>query len=174
MTIRAKPLLLSLMGEGVVDGAFTATELGDYTITWTATDAAGNATSATQTVTISDAVAPVIADLPDVFIDAQGLSDSNPGEGMYTPSADAVMSFVSDNFFDATEITLSADKAEGYLAVQYDDAGKPAAYEVNWTATDGANNVSQTALQLIYVSDVEAPQWVAEIADAPSVTADCH
>ena len=29
---------------------------------------------------------------------------------MYTPSADAVMSFVSDNYFDATEITLSADE----------------------------------------------------------------
>ena len=30
---------------------------------------------------------------------------------------------------------------------------------------------SQAALQLIYVSDVEAPQWISEIEDAPSVTA---
>jgi len=50
--------------------------LGETTVTWTATDAAGNSAAATQKVTIVDTTAPTITALSDITAEATSKSDN--------------------------------------------------------------------------------------------------
>ena len=112
---------------------------GSYTITrmWTAQDACGNASTASQVINFIDNVPPVIAALP----------------APSTVSCPAVPSFVqataTDNCGGNVTLTFVDTTAAGTCA-------NSSVITRTWTATDSCNN-SSTATQVITVIDETAP-----------------
>jgi len=123
--------------------------IGTTTVTWTATDAAGNTRSATQEVTVSDTVPPTIAAPPDVTAEA-----------------------TSANYTAVDTGVATADDAVGVVSIESD---APTAFAlgtttVTWTATDAVGNEA-TAEQEVTVSDTMPPELVAPgdiVAEAAS------
>ena len=119
---------------------------GNYTIvrTFTATDDAGNSSSATQTITVQDTTAPEFTFVPaDYTVEC---SDEMPMD-------DAV---ASDNCGEVTievsSATIAGDAAGNYTIVR------------TFTATDDAGN-SSSATQTITVQDTTAPEFTFVPAD---------
>ena len=124
---------------------------GNYTVvrTFTATDDAGNSTSATQTITVEDTTAPEFTSIPadytsecsdDLILDDATASD-NCGEVTIEVSSE----------------TIAGDAAGNYTVVR------------TFTATDDADN-STSATQTITVQDTTAPEFTSIPAD---YTAEC-
>jgi hypothetical protein len=143
-------------------GPFT---VGTTTITWTATDTAGNTVTNTQNVIVTDTTKPSFAPLADIAIFAV------TGNGAVDFSA-ATATDTVDGTITATTTFVKGDYAAG-------------TYAITWTATDTAGN-SATATQNVIVSndetkpvfDVNALADITEEATAkltpvalPSVTA---
>jgi hypothetical protein len=132
----------------IVDGVLTATPdqtgpfaPGTYTITWSATDAAGNTGTATQTVTVTDMTAPSITVPADVTVEANAVSSTV-------------------NIGTATAVDL----VDGAVAVTND---APATFPlgttvVTYTATDAHGNTA-TATQNVTVVDTTAPVVTATL-----------
>ena len=111
--------------------------LGNTTVTWTATDAAGNTSTCEQIVTVIDTEAPAIACPSDVIVSADAGSCDATGVVLGTP-------VTSDN---CTVSSVTNDA--------------PAAFPLGtttviWTVTDAAGNMS-TCTQMVTVNDNEAP-----------------
>ncbi|MGZ5507198.1 MAG: tandem-95 repeat protein, partial [Limisphaerales bacterium] len=123
-----------------------------YTITrtWTATDASGNTSSATQTITVHDTTAPVIAGVP---ADATAQCDAVPAPA--TPTA-------TDNCDSNPSISFNETSAPGACANSY-------TLTRVWTAADACGN-SSSATQTITVIDTTAPVLVGVPSD---VTVQC-
>ena len=113
--------------------------LGATTVTWTATDSAGNTATDTQTVNITDTTPPVITVLPDGTFEATGTTTVlSPVE--YDGSA------ATDIFWP---VRVSSDAGPGFpLGVTV----------VTHTATDANGNVA-TATQRITVRDTTPPAF---------------
>jgi len=136
-----------------VDGALTPApnqtgpfNLGLTTITWSATDAAGNTGSATQTVTVTDTTAPVLTVPADVT------AQSNQPVFVDVGTATATDIF--------TPVTISND------ALALFPIGTTV---VTWTATDangnsvtGTQNVTVTATNALPVANAGTAQTVLE------------
>ena len=122
-----------ILGTGSVD---TATP-GAYTLTYSATDAAGNvATPVTRSVIVSDVVAPVIT-----LIGASPVSLN-----------------VGDVFADAgANVTDDVDAAKVILGAGLVNAAAPGTYTLTYSATDAAGNVATPVTRSVIVSDVVAP-----------------
>ena len=119
---------------------------GDYVIvrTFTATDDAGNSSSATQTITVQDTTAPEFTFVPaDYTVEC---SDEMPME-------DAT---ASDNCGEVT-MEVTSEVAAGDAAGNY-------VITRTFTATDDAGN-SSTAAQTITVQDTTAPEFTFVPAD---------
>ncbi len=114
------------------------------TRTWKATDAAGNFSTAAQTLTIVDITAPVIVDIKDVTVSC-GTSTSPSVTG--TPKA-------TDNC--GTPVVSFTDVTSGYTITR------------TWTAKDAFNNMS-SSVQVITIVDNTKPV-ITDIAD---VTVNC-
>ncbi|MBK9985098.1 MAG: hypothetical protein IPP15_22535 [Saprospiraceae bacterium] len=125
---------------------------GEYSVTrtWTATDACGNSSSASQTINVQDVTAPVIAALPaPATIDCP----ATPVFAVAT-ATDACGSVFT---LTSADVTTSGDCAGEYSVTR------------TWTATDACGN-SSSASQTINVQDISAPV----IATLPSpTTIDC-
>jgi len=104
-------------------GTVDTNTAGDYTITYTATDAAGNTGTATTVVTVSPEAADTEA--PVVTVDA---TQTVPFGGTYTPA----VATVTDNKDTGLTATIGGD------TVDVNTAGD---YNVTYTATDAAGNV---------------------------------
>ena len=126
---------------------------GNYTVvrTFTATDDAGNSTSATQTITVEDTTAPEFTSIPadytaecsdDLILDDATASD-NCGEVTIEVSSE----------------TIAGDAAGNYTVVR------------TFTATDDAGN-STSATQTITVEDTTAPEFTSIPADYTSECSD--
>ena len=117
---------------------------------WTATDACGNAATATQRVEVVDEVAPRFTNVPtDVAIGChEPLPTSQPA--------------ATDNCSAEVTITERTDRDRGACGDSY-------AVTRIWTATDACGNTA-TASQVVTVSDDEAPVFAAVPA---SVTIEC-
>ena len=107
--------------------------LGDTLVHWTATDANGNVSTGTQTVTVQDTTAPVLNVPADVSVEANG-----------------VLSTVDLGVATATDI---------FGATVTNDA--PATFAlgttvVTWTATD-SSGLTSTGTQNVTVADTTAP-----------------
>ena len=118
---------------------------GTTVVTWTATDANGNASSCTQDVTVNDVENPVITCPIDVTVSADA------------GNCDAAASGVTLGMATATDNCT--------IASITNDA--PAVYplgttNVTWTATDVAGN-TQTCTQIVTVIDTEAPMITCPI-----------
>ena len=122
---------------------------GNYTITrtFTATDDAGNSSSATQTITVQDTTAPELsipADYTAECTDELVYDDATASDNCGTVS------------IEVTTETLAGDCANGYIL------------ERTFTATDDCGN-SNSATQTITVVDTTGP----ELFLPPSYEADC-
>ena len=124
---------------------------GNYTLirTFTATDDCGNASSATQTITVVDTTAPEFTFVPaDYTVEC---------------SDDFVLddATAQDNC-NGADITVSSETVEGNATGNYTVIR-------TFTATDDAGN-SNSATQTITVEDTTAPEFISVPAD---YTAEC-
>jgi gliding motility-associated-like protein len=116
--------------------------IGTTTVTWTATDAAGNTATATQVVTVVDVTAPLIAAPATVNV-----------------STDASSCF-------ATNVSLGTPIVTDNCTIQSVTNNAPISFSVGsttviWTATDIYGNVS-TAMQTVVVTDIIAPVAITQ------------
>lgn len=114
--------------------------LGETVVTWTATDDAGNSSTATQTITVTEPVdetPPVITVPADIEVEATGkLTVVDIGQATATDDRDGTV-----------EITNDAP-AEFQLGETV----------VTWSAVDSSGNTA-TATQLVTVVDTTAPEF---------------
>ena len=110
---------------------------GEYTVIYTATDTAGNETTATLTVTVADLTAPVITLLGDAIMEVdQGDAFTDPGAEA-TDNVDGDITPVADSDVDTTTVGI---------------------YTVTYTATDAAGNeATETRTVNVNVPDNTAP-----------------
>ena len=121
--------------------------IGNTTVTWTATDNAGNTATCTQIVTIVDNENPVISCPTAITI--------NTDVGVCTSTASIGTATATDNC-GTTTITNNAP------------ANFPTGNTtVTWTATDGAGNTT-TCTQVVTVTDTENPVIIC-LADQTSI-----
>ena len=117
-------------GETVTaSGTVDTSTVGTYTITYTATDTAGNAGTATRTVNVVDTTAPVIT-----------VTGSNP--------------LTIERGSNYTELGATADTGETVTPSGTVDTSTLGAYTITYTATDGAGNVG-TATRTVNVIDID-------------------
>jgi hypothetical protein len=124
----------------VSQDSFDCSELGEHTITMTASDAAGNSFWCTSTVTVEDNLAPTISNCEDQSADA----------------ADGTCEYVvSGTGWDA----LAADNCSATISNDYtgtaslDGTAFPTgATSVTWTATDAAGN-TETCTMTVTVAN---------------------
>ena len=123
--------------------------VGSHTITWTAEDDAGNSSTATQNITVTDTTAPAITVPPSKTVQATG---ANTNVDVGTASA--------------------LDLVDGGVEVTSDSTGvfSVGTHTVTWTATDTHGNTS-TAIQLITVSDSDGPSITAPANQTVEATA---
>jgi hypothetical protein len=130
----------------LVDGSITPTAdatgpfgLGVHTVTWQATDNAGNIATATQTVTIVDSTAPTIVAPANITAEATGaLTAVQLGTATATDLVDG-------------NVTISADMASPFAV---------GTHTITWTATDDLNNQT-SATQIVTITDSGAPVFTA-------------
>ncbi len=121
---------------------------GSYNITrtWTATDACGNSSTASQTINVQDITAPVIDALPATStIDCPATPEFAVATATDACGSDFALTF--------NDVTTSGACAGSYSITR------------TWTATDACGN-SSTATQTINVQDITAP----DITCAPDIT----
>lgn len=131
----------SLSGVSITNNAPTQFPLGQTVVTWTATDAAGNSTTATQIVTVLDGDAPTIT----------------------APAT--VTTVTNNNQAFATNVNLGTATATDNSGSVTITNNRPNEFPigtttVTWTATDAAGNTA-TATQLVVVEDKQAPVLIA-------------
>ena len=132
----------SATASDLVDGTLTPTAdnigpytVGTHTVTWSATDTAGNVGTATQTVTITDTTSPVITTPASISVEATG---------------------------PLTSVTLgtvyASDLVDGSLLATANNIGPFAVgtHTITWSVTDAAGNVS-SATQLVTITDTTGP-----------------
>ena len=122
---------------------------GEIIRTWTAKDACGNETSATQVITVVDSTPPLFTFVPKSFS-----VECNQRWLFGTPVA-------TD---DCGEVTITSEDVKR-------SGPCPQAYSVTriWTAADECGN-SSTASQTITIEDTTAPEIVCPV----DVTIECH
>lgn len=127
--------------------------IGQSTITWTATDAAGNTATDTQLVTIQDTTPPTLVAPFGLTYEATSETQNivNLGEAQYS---------------DETEVVTIENNAPEFFAM-----GQT---EVMWAATDAHGN-TKTDIQLVTIADttspqIEAPSDITAEATSPDAT----
>ena len=121
-----------------------------YTITrtWTATDLCGNATSASQSITVYDDIAPQISGVP------QSQTYSCAAD---VPLAQANSVVATDNCSGAVSVTVADTREDGLCANRY-------TLTRVWVATDVCGNTS-SATQVITVNDQTPPAISGTISE---------
>ncbi len=131
-----------------VSGTVDSATVGVYTLTYTVSDAAGNTATATRSVSIQDASAPVVTPPSDLVVAAT--------DGTGTAASDVM---IATFLAGATAL----DAVDGNLTAQIrHDA--PAVFplgttQVNFSVTDGAGNTG-TARASVTVADQSKPELV--------------
>jgi len=110
--------------------------LGETTVTWTATDEAGNSATATQRITIQDTTSPIITPPEDVTVEATSFRENTVSLG----EADAA---------DLVEISTITNDAPSVFQL-----GETI---VTWTTTDLSGNIA-SATQKITLVDTTTPK----------------
>ncbi|HET9250709.1 MAG TPA: HYR domain-containing protein [Candidatus Eisenbacteria bacterium] len=128
--------------------------VGTTTVTWVATDTAGNSSTATQTVTVTDTQKPVLTAPADLTIttgaDATQCGATIDDTALGTATA-------TDN----CGFTLTRD---GIPAGHFFPVGTTT---ITWTATDPSGNTA-TATQLVTVADTTPPAITTAALDVPT------
>ena len=122
--------------------------------TWTAEDDCGNAISYVQTITVNDAVAPVLVNLPAATVSVS----------------------CAENVPAVANVTAT-DNCQGTIFVQFSEVEVPGTcpnqYSITrtWSAIDFAGN-STSFVQTITISDNQVPVWSSSLP-AASVSVSC-
>src|SRR5207253_2550680 len=119
----------------ITNDAPSAFPIGATTVTWTAKDAAGNISNATQTVDVVDTTAPKITSPKDIKVEATSLTDNTVSLGNATTT-------------DVEQVTITNDAPKLFPLGMT---------TVTWTAKDAAGNISN-ATQTVDVVDTTAPK----------------
>ena len=142
---------------GPLNGTY---HVGTTTITWTATDAAGNTASCQQTVTVKDVTPPTIS------CPANVTQANDPGQcsAVVDPGAAAA----TDN---CGIESVSGVRSDG----QPIDAPYPVGTTtITWTATDQSGNQSSSCPQTVTVTDTQSPTVTAPADSSASADANCQ
>ncbi|WP_035672729.1 gliding motility-associated C-terminal domain-containing protein [Flavobacterium sp. 83] len=139
---------VSLTSEDVTTNGQCA---GSYSVTrtWTATDACGNSSIASQTINVQDTTAPIIAALPEASTIAC------PATPVFA-QASATDECSSTFTLTSEDVTTNGQCAGSYSVTR------------TWTATDACGN-SSIASQTINVQDTNAP-IIAELPEASTIS----
>jgi hypothetical protein len=121
--------------EIVTTGTLNTAIAGTYTLTYTATDQAGNISSATRTLVVADTAAPVIT--------LTGAASINHEQGTSYVDAGAT---ATDAVDDSVEVVITGTV----------NAATAGTYTLTYTATDQAGNISSTTRTLV-VADTTGP-----------------
>ena len=121
-----------------VDGEVNSAVAGEYTLTYSASDTAGNSASETRVIIVEDTISPVVTVLGDleVFIN-EGDSWSDPGATAIDTADGDVTIVVSGNVDDSS-------------------AGS---YILTYTATDAAGNTGSATRSVTVAATVNAIEW---------------
>jgi hypothetical protein len=117
--------------------------IGTTTVTWTATDAAGNTATATQTVTIIESQLPVLTPPANIIIATNPGQAYASGFSLGTPT----LSFTAPGLLITNDAPLQFPVGQT---------------TVTWTVSDGFGH-SITAPQTVTVKDIEAPVIVTPV-----------
>ena len=118
-------------------GSVDSTTVGSYTLTYTATDAAGNKSTTTRTVKVVDDVAPEIV-----------LNGVSPFAHKAGDAYSDLSIIATDNIDETSDIVITTS---GEV-----DSSKVASYTITYTATDSAGNQSSTT-RIVNVVDLTPP-----------------
>ena len=127
--------------------------LGVTTVTWLATDAAGNTVTCIFTVTVNDTQIPVI--LSCGAVGNQSVV-SDPGQCTYTQSSSAWNASASDNCSVTSVVYVLTGATTGTGTSLSGVAFNLGTTTVTWTATDGSGNTSSCTFNVL-VSDNQLP-----------------
>ena len=132
---------------------------GTTLITWTYDDGNGNTVTQIQNVTIEDITPPVISCPADIE------------QSTDTDICDASVTIIDPTATDnCTETVIFAGvRSDG---LELTDPYPVGDTTITWTATDEADNDSETCTQNITITDDEAP--VPDLATLPDVLAECE
>jgi hypothetical protein len=133
------------------------TALGDYTVTYTVTDGAGNTTTVTRLVKVVDRKAPEIQ-----------LLGANPVEHIrFTPYVDPGVK-LKDNYYTSSDLQPLLQTNTTTL-----DVNRPGIYIVTYQVTDPSGNKSakvQRLVNVVEVTGIEEQKKDAMIAVFPNPT----
>ena len=122
---------LTVKSSGFVNNRIT----GSYTLTFTATDAAGNKATTTRLVSVVDTTVPAITVKGSARVTHEAVTD-------YTDAGATALDKVSRTITPTVSGTV--------------DVNKLGAYTITYTATDAANNTA-TSTRVVTVKDTTAP-----------------
>jgi HYR domain-containing protein len=120
--------------------------IGVTTITWTATDASGNAATATQTITVQRNSAPTIS--------APGSLAVNTDPGVCSAMLNVGAATASD---DVDGVSVSASRSDGASLASPFPKGQTT---ITWTATD-QDKMTSSVTQTVIVNDDQNPSITA-------------
>lgn len=125
-----------------VTGKVDTNTPGEYMLTYTATDAAGNTTTETRKVIVEKPAGDEIA--PKLSLIGSAMEKISVGENFVDAGATSM-----DNEGGKTEVKVTGNV----------DVNKPGTYTLTYTSTDAAGNISTVKRQII----VEAPLAIAKL-----------
>jgi hypothetical protein len=121
--------------------------LGNTTVTWTATDAAGNTATCAQIVSVTDPTPPLFDTCPLNTINANADANCTANISLSTPTA-------SD---DCGTVNVSGSRND---ALPLNDPYPIGNTAITWTATDQNGNIA-VCTQNVLVADATPPQFAA-------------
>ncbi|MDD5569067.1 MAG: DUF5011 domain-containing protein, partial [Candidatus Pacebacteria bacterium] len=133
----------------VVNGAVDTSILGEYKITYSATDSHGNNTEATRTVKVVDTTKPVITLLGDSEITIE----------LNTPYTDAGAT-ASDNYDGDLTTSIATENPV--------DIAKVGDYTITYNVSDSSLNAAVEVIRTVHVVDTTVPT-IELIGDNPQV-----
>ena len=126
---------VEISGDNIVD----LSKVGTYTITYTATDAAGNTATATRTVKVQDRTAPVIT--------LNGDAEITKNKGVYTDPGATATDNLDGNISDSIVITSPL----------MDEIGR---YEIRYNVSDAEGNAAE---EIRIINVIEFPSKTLEV-----------
>ena len=139
-----------LSSQVVVSGALDLHTVGDYVLTYTVADQAGNQAATTRTVHVVDTVKPVVTLQGDAEVNAECRL-------AYTDAGATIL----DDCDPDPDLSVTSTV----------DTDQPGAYLVTYVATDASGNVSDPVVRTVRVVDTTPP--AITLTGAASITLEC-